>query len=72
MQAHKLFFYYLMKTKYETKEALCRFFILIHNQFNVTVKTILRDIGNEFSWTNFYVSLGIIHQTICIGTNKCQ
>jgi len=56
---------FLMKIKSETREALYRFITLIHNQFNVTIKTTRNDNGSEFLYTNLYNSLGIIHQTSC-------
>jgi len=59
---------FLMKTRFETREALYRFITLIHNQFNVTIKTIQSENESEFLCINLYNSLGIIHQTSCIET----
>jgi len=60
--------FFFMKTKSKTREALYIFITLIHNQFNVTIKTIWSDNGSEFLSTDLYNSIGIIHQTSCIET----
>lgn len=62
---------YLMKYKSETKTSLNAFFALVFNQYNFRVQKIRTDNGLEFfdkDLQQSFRSLGIIHQTSCVGT----
>ncbi|GJR79770.1 putative RNA-directed DNA polymerase, partial [Tanacetum coccineum] len=59
---------YLLKTKDEVFEHIVSFINLIHNQFNIKIKTFRSDNGTEFvnkKIFSLFVDLEIIHQTSC-------
>ncbi|GJW52763.1 putative RNA-directed DNA polymerase [Tanacetum coccineum] len=59
---------YLLKTKDEVFDCIVNFIKLIHNQFNVKIKTFRSDNGTEFvnkKMFSLLADLGIIHQTSC-------
>ncbi|GJX89107.1 putative RNA-directed DNA polymerase [Tanacetum coccineum] len=59
---------YLLKTKDEVFEHIVSFINLIHNQFNIKIKTFRSDNGTEFvnkKMFSLFADLGIIHQTSC-------
>jgi transposase InsO family protein len=41
---------------------------MVQTQFNITIKCIRSDNGNEFILRDFYNETGILHQTSCVGT----
>jgi hypothetical protein len=41
---------------------------MVQTQFNLTIKTIRSDNGNEFLLRDFYQANGILHQTSCVAT----
>jgi hypothetical protein len=59
---------YLMHTKSQTRPFLQSFIHLVDNQFNVKVKCLRSDNGNEFNMVDFFSSKGIIHQNTCVET----
>lgn len=62
---------YLVKTNDEVFGAFASFINMIHNQFNVKIKTIRSDNGTEFmnnKMSNMFSELGIIQQTSCAHT----
>ncbi|KAK2359287.1 hypothetical protein QL285_084673 [Trifolium repens] len=59
---------FLMKYKSETSNLIKSFVKMIQTQFNITIKCIRFDNGNEFLLRDFYAETGILHQTSCVGT----
>ena len=62
---------HLLAAKSNAFPILKSFIFFIQTQFQTTVKTVRSDNGMEFSdnsATAFYASLGILHQTSCVGT----
>jgi len=49
----------------ETKILLHNFIILIKNEFNRNIKTIITDNGKEFDCNELYEKYGILHQRTC-------
>ncbi|GKE84426.1 ribonuclease H-like domain-containing protein, partial [Tanacetum coccineum] len=62
---------YLVKTKDEVFDVFVSFINLIHNQFNIKIKTVRSDNGTEFvnkKMFDMFSELGILHQTSCSHT----
>lgn len=62
---------YLVADKSSVSQLIQEFVTLIRNQYHVVVKTFRTDNGTEFmnhSLTNFFASLGILHQSSCAYT----
>ncbi|GJY48457.1 putative RNA-directed DNA polymerase [Tanacetum coccineum] len=62
---------YLVKTKDEVFDVFVSFINLIHNQFNIKIKTVRSDNGTEFvnkKMFDMFSELGIFHQTSCSHT----
>ena len=59
---------YLMKHKSDIGNLLINFINMVETQFDSKIKTIHSDNGPKFKLENFYVQMGIIHQTSCINT----
>ncbi|GJU71538.1 putative RNA-directed DNA polymerase [Tanacetum coccineum] len=62
---------YLVKTKDEVFDVFVSFLNLIHNHFNIKVKTVRSDNGTEFinkKMFDMFSELGIFHQTSCSHT----
>lgn len=59
---------YLMKLKYETSILTKNFLTMVHTQFNIKIKCIRSDNGNEFKLTNFYHEHRILHLNSFVGT----
>lgn len=58
----------LLKTRAEVATHVKSFITMIQNQFHVTPKFVRSDNGPEFMLSDFYASLGILHQKICVET----
>jgi len=58
----------LLKSKAEVANHVKSFITMIQNQFQVTPKFIRSDNGLEFMLSEFYASLGILHQKSCVET----
>ncbi|GJZ06282.1 ribonuclease H-like domain-containing protein [Tanacetum coccineum] len=64
---------YLVKTKDEVFDVFVSFINLIHNHFNIKIKTVRSDNGTEFvnkKIYNMFFELGIFHQTSCCHTPR--
>ncbi|GKB42908.1 putative RNA-directed DNA polymerase [Tanacetum coccineum] len=62
---------YLVKTKDEVFDVFVSFINLIHNQFNIKIKTVRSDNGTGFvnkKMFDMFFELGIFHQTSCSHT----
>jgi Reverse transcriptase (RNA-dependent DNA polymerase)/Integrase core domain/gag-polypeptide of LTR copia-type/GAG-pre-integrase domain len=62
---------YLLKSKKEVSSVFQKFYNMVENQFNTTVKFLRTDNGTEYlnhDFQNFLCSKGIMHQTSCVGT----
>ncbi|GJU13209.1 retrotransposon protein, putative, ty1-copia subclass [Tanacetum coccineum] len=62
---------YLVKTKDEVFDVFVSYIKLIHNHFDVKIKTVRSDNGNKFVNKKMYTmfcDLGIVHQTSCAHT----
>lgn len=59
---------FYMKRKSETSNLVKSFISYVKTQFQVCVKTLRSDNGPEFTLKLFYLSQGIIHQTLCVDT----
>jgi len=55
---------YLMKSKIDTRNLLCNFFMYAKKQFNLHIKIIRYDNGKEFDFIELYDKLGILHKKI--------
>ena len=59
---------FLMKSKAEASALVKNFFLLIENQFHMSIKCIRIDNGLEFTLKSFYATWGVVHQTSCVAT----
>ncbi|KAL2933792.1 Retrovirus-related Pol polyprotein from transposon TNT 1-94 [Bienertia sinuspersici] len=59
---------YLMVGKYEVRQLIPNFCVMIQTQFNKQVKKLQSDNGQEFVLKDFYSRMGILHQTSCVDT----
>jgi len=59
-----------MKLKSEAPTFIKSFVLLVQNQFNTKIKTIITDNDVEFLLKDFYRKNGILHQSSCVGTSQ--
>lgn len=59
---------FFMQTKKKARELLKNFCQFVSTKFEVNIKCIRSDNGQEFKMKSFYESQGIEHQTSCVGT----
>jgi hypothetical protein len=59
---------YLMHNKSQTRFLNGYFFLLVETQFNSKIKCLRFDNGSEFHMTDFFSSMGIVHQLTCVET----
>ena len=66
--ATKATWLFLTKSKYEVRQLVQSFYIMVHTQFALKIKAIRIDNAKEFDMPDFLSSNGIIHQHSCIYT----
>lgn len=59
---------FMMSHKSETRQHIVKFCKMVQTQFNCVIRSIHSDNGQEFIFTDFYQSAGIIHQRSCTYT----
>lgn len=58
----------MLKGKFEARDQIQKFILLVETQFGATVKMIRSDNGPKFNLSSFYASKGIVHQCSCVET----
>ena len=59
---------FLMKSKFEVRQLFFSFYTMVHTQFGLKIKAVRIDNAKEFNMSDFFNSLGIVHQTSCVYT----
>ena len=61
---------FFMKQKSDTLDIVSKFFTFVENHFNFFIKFFRSDNALELSFTDFFLSKGVIHQFSCVERPK--